>query len=69
MLRRGIFQRVRLFMVRISGKRRPGCQELSCRKLVQCQLEFSWTMGQSSGGTKTMFEAVRTIWQKSQRQV
>ena len=46
-------------MLRISGTRRPGCRELSWRKLVQCQLKFSWTMGQSSGGTKTMFEAVK----------
>ena len=61
--------RVRLFMLRISATRRPGCQELSWGKLVHCQLEFSWTTGQSSDDTKTMFEAVRTIWQESQRQV
>lgn len=35
-------------MLRISGTRRPGCQELSWRKLVQCQLESSWTTGESS---------------------
>jgi len=42
---------------------------LSWRKLVQCQLEFSWTLGQSFGSTKTMFEAVRMMWQRSQLQV
>ena len=40
-------------MLGISGTRRPGCQELWWRKLVKCQLEFSWTTGPSSGGTKT----------------
>ena len=62
MLRRRRFYRARLFMLRISGTRAAGCQELSWRKLVQCQLKFSWTTGQSCRGTKTMFNGVRMMW-------
>ena len=69
MLRRGRFWRARLFMLRISGTRRPGRQGLSWRKLVQCQLEFSWATGQSSVDTTTMFETVRMMWRRSQLQV
>ena len=44
---------------------RPGCLELSWRKLVQCQLKFTLTT-RSSSGPKTMFDAMRIMWQRSQ---
>ena len=57
-IERGPFRKVKLCMLKISVTRRPGCLVPWLGKQVQCQLEFSWIMGQSSDDIKTMLESV-----------